>query len=77
MKILSYLKNDGKRKCLGEWKREAKRNIFSDERHYNPGLFLSNHSPFVDPFSLYLSLGSSMDERIESALSEMMEKIIG
>jgi hypothetical protein len=28
----------------------------------------------VDPFSLYLSLKDTEDERIESALAEMMEK---
>lgn len=43
--------------------------------HYNPELFLSTKSHIVDPFSLYLSLESNTDERIESALSEMMEKI--
>ena len=43
--------------------------------NYNPDLFLSNKSHAVDPFSLYLSLISNVDERIESALSEMMEKI--
>ena len=44
--------------------------------HYNPDLFLSTRSHIIDPFSLYLSLDSKADERIESALSEMMEKII-
>lgn len=43
--------------------------------HYNPELFLSAKSHIVDPFSLYLSLDSNIDERIESALSEMMETI--
>jgi hypothetical protein len=43
--------------------------------HYNPDLFLSKKSHIVDPFSLYLSLNLNVDERIESALSEMMEKI--
>jgi hypothetical protein len=41
--------------------------------NYNPDLFAKNG--FVDPFSLYLSLEVSGDERIESALEEMMEKI--
>lgn len=42
---------------------------------YNPDLFLSAKSHVVDPFSLYLSLASNGDERTESALSEMMEKL--
>lgn len=41
--------------------------------YYNPTFFATNG--FVDPFSLYLSLKSSQDERIESALKELMEKI--
>lgn len=41
--------------------------------HYDPGLFAKND--IVDPFSLYLSLKASQNERIESALEEMMEKI--
>ena len=41
--------------------------------HYNPHLFAKNE--LVDPFSLYLSLKESKDERIEAALEEMMEKI--
>lgn len=44
--------------------------------YYNPNLFLTNKSQIVDPFSLYLSLASIVDERIELALTEMMEKII-
>lgn len=40
---------------------------------YDPMLFSDKDS--VDPFSLYLSLKESKDERIESALEEMMEKI--
>jgi hypothetical protein len=43
--------------------------------YYNPDLFLSAKSHVVDPFSLCLSLASNVDERIKSALSEMMEKI--
>lgn len=41
--------------------------------HYNPELFAKNN--IADPFSLYLSLKENQDERIESALEEMMEKI--
>jgi hypothetical protein len=44
--------------------------------HYNPDLFTSGKSHVVDPFSLYLSLESSTDERVKLAISEMMEKII-
>lgn len=40
---------------------------------YNPELFAKNG--FVDIFSLYLSLEVEGDERVESALEEMMEKI--
>lgn len=41
--------------------------------HYDPDLFANNN--IADPFSLYLSLKANQDERIESALEEMMEKI--
>lgn len=41
--------------------------------NYNPKL-LSEHGR-VDPFSLYLSLRETKDERIEMALEELMEKI--
>jgi len=41
--------------------------------YYDPDLFAKND--IVDPFSLYLSLKASQDERIESALEAMMEKI--
>ena len=41
--------------------------------HYNPVTFAINGG--VDPFSLYLSLRDSNDERIQIALEEMMEKI--
>ena len=41
--------------------------------HYNPNLFAKNG--LVDPFSLYLSLKESKDERIEAALEKMMERI--
>jgi len=40
---------------------------------YSPTLFARNG--LVDPFSLYLSLQESKDERIESALVEMMERL--
>lgn len=40
---------------------------------YDPDLFAKDN--IVDPFSLYLSLKDSQDERVESALEEMMEKI--
>ncbi|MBS3808966.1 MAG: hypothetical protein KGY38_02275 [Desulfobacterales bacterium] len=40
---------------------------------YDPRLFAEGDT--VDPFSLYLSLKEVQDERIESALEEMMEKI--
>lgn len=41
--------------------------------HYNPNLFAKDG--LVDPFSLYLSLKESENERIETALEEMMERI--
>lgn len=41
--------------------------------NYNPELFAKNG--IIDPFSLFLCLEASGDERIESALEEMMEKI--
>lgn len=41
--------------------------------NYNPGLFAKDG--FVDPLSLYFSLEASEDERVESALEEMMEKV--
>lgn len=40
---------------------------------YSPGLFANGK--IVDPFSLYLSLRDIKDERIESAMEEMMEGI--
>lgn len=40
---------------------------------YNPELFAKDG--VVDPFSLYLCLEASGDERIESALEDMMDKI--
>lgn len=41
--------------------------------HYDPDLFAKNN--IADPFSLYLSLKENQDERIESALDEMMENV--
>jgi hypothetical protein len=41
--------------------------------HYDPALFAV--AGRVDPFSLYLSLQQERDERVESALEEMMEKL--
>lgn len=41
--------------------------------HYDPDLFAKDG--LVDPFSLYLSLKAIQDERVESALQELMEKI--
>lgn len=41
--------------------------------NYNPELFAKEG--IVDPLSLYLSLETNGDERIESALEEMLEKI--
>ena len=40
---------------------------------YSPRLFANGK--IVDPFSLYLSLRDSKDERVESAMEEMMESI--
>jgi len=40
---------------------------------YDPGLF--EEDGHVDPFSLFLSLDGAEDERVASALEEMMEKI--
>lgn len=64
------LKQNGVKECLS-----YDDSIDLEIWYYNPNLFLSNKSPVVDPFSLYLSLSSIVDERIEAALSEMMEKI--
>ncbi|NTV93446.1 MAG: transcriptional regulator [Chlorobiaceae bacterium] len=41
--------------------------------HYDPALFAV--AGRVDPFSLYLSMQKESDERVESALEEMMEKL--
>jgi len=41
--------------------------------NYSPHLFAANG--VVDRFSLYLSLSNSKDERVESALEEMMESV--
>ncbi|MBS4168146.1 hypothetical protein [Parachlamydia sp. AcF125] len=41
--------------------------------NYDPGLFAKDG--IVDPFSLYLSLQESKDERVEAALEEMMKRI--
>lgn len=41
--------------------------------HYDPELFAKDN--IADPFSLYLSLKANQDERIESALEEMMGNI--
>ena len=40
---------------------------------YDPQILTEEET--VDPFSLYLSLKETEDERIESALTEMMEKL--
>jgi len=40
---------------------------------YSPGLFANGKT--VDPFSLYMSLRDIKDERVESAMEEMMEGI--
>ncbi|MCH9626397.1 MAG: hypothetical protein S4CHLAM2_00190 [Chlamydiales bacterium] len=41
--------------------------------HYDPGLFANRGT--VDPFSLYLSLKESEEERVEIALEGIMEKV--
>lgn len=41
--------------------------------HYDPKLFAKNN--IADPFSLYLSLKTNQDERIETALEKMMDNI--
>lgn len=41
---------------------------------YDPALFSTAGS--VDPFSLYLCLKDEMDERVQSALEELMEKVL-
>lgn len=41
--------------------------------NYNPTLFSKDGK--VDPFSLYLSLKETTDERVETALEDLMEKI--
>ena len=40
---------------------------------YNPGVLES--SPYVDPLSLWLSLQATSDERVQSALDELMETL--
>lgn len=40
---------------------------------YSPGLFANGK--IVDPFSLYMSLRDIKDERVESAMEEMMESV--
>lgn len=40
---------------------------------YDPNLFAKDD--IIDPFSLYLSLEENKDERIETALEQMMEKV--
>lgn len=40
---------------------------------YNPGILES--SPYVDPLSLWLSLQTTSDERVQSALDELMETL--
>jgi DNA-binding MarR family transcriptional regulator len=64
-----------------EWKQLDVKEIPSPEDadfeleiwNYDPKLFAKND--IVDPFSLYLSLKDFEDERIESALIEMMENV--
>ncbi|MFO7930839.1 MAG: hypothetical protein R6U97_05495 [Desulfosalsimonas sp.] len=68
-----------------KWKTMEKEKIFQEARYseeagvqlevwrYDPRLFAEGNA--VDPFSLYLSLKESKDERIESAIEEMMENI--
>ena len=41
--------------------------------NYDPHLFAQND--IVDPYSLYLSLKNTIDERVEGAIEEMMETI--
>lgn len=41
--------------------------------HYDPDLFAKDS--LVNPFSLCLSLKAFLDERVESAVQELMEKI--
>ena len=41
---------------------------------YSPRLFAETDR--VDPFSLYLSLQSQQDERVQSALTQMMEQVL-
>lgn len=40
---------------------------------YNPGVL--ENSPYVDPLSLWLSLQATSDERVQSALDELMETL--
>ena len=40
---------------------------------YNPGVL--ENSPYVDPLSLWLSLHATSDERVQSALDELMETL--
>jgi DNA-binding transcriptional ArsR family regulator len=48
-------------------------NIQVEIWHYDPGLFAKGR--IVNPFSLYLSLQKTNDERVEQALDHLMEKI--
>jgi DNA-binding MarR family transcriptional regulator len=68
-----------------KWKTMEKEKVFQEAKYpeeagmqlevwrYDPRLFVEGNA--VDPFSLYLSLKESKDERIESAIEEMMENI--
>jgi DNA-binding MarR family transcriptional regulator len=64
-----------------EWKKSGRQELPSPEGatfelevwYYDPFLFANKN--MVDLFSLYLSLEANMDERIESALEELMRKI--
>ncbi len=40
---------------------------------YNPGIL--KNSPYVDPLSLWLTLQTTSDERVQSALDELMETL--
>lgn len=65
---------------MKEWKKSGIEELPSAEEadvqlelwSYNPKLFEENG--FVDPFSLYLSLRDSQDERIETALEKLIEE---
>jgi hypothetical protein len=60
----------------GGWKERSEPEVGVSEVQiwaYNPGIL--ENSPYVDPLSLWLSLQATSDERVQSALDELMETL--